>query len=208
MSLYKINIEDTYQIKGKKKWYDMNQCLAFVLERGIAIYGNHFFMSLYQKEVFYKLIAYAIEDIESMNYLKISANKGLLLMGDPKTGKTAYFRLIQYFFHRRRNYIIKNSRLIAHEFATTGYEAFDPIFAPHAKALCLDNIGREQTVKYYGATCDVVQNIVEHFYEQRFDLPFPRLHITTALSPTELEKKYGKGFRAMLQDMFNVIICE
>ena len=208
MSHFKISLEDTFEIVGRQKLYDLPKCLAFLQERGTSIYGHHFFMSLHQREMFYKLIAYAIEDAKVMGELGLEPNKGLLLLGNTQTGKTAYFRLIQPFFSRRRNYIIKSSRLIAQEFATNGYAAFDSIFAPNAKVICLDHIGHEQIAKYYGSSCDVVLNIVTHFYEQRFDLTYPRLHITTTLSPTELEEKYGKSFRTMLQELTNVMVCE
>ncbi|MGG5508281.1 hypothetical protein ACPDG4_15785, partial [Myroides sp. C20-1] len=85
MNPYKINLEDTYTIEGKRKWYNMKQCLAFIQERGVAIYGHNFFMSLYQKEVFHKLIAYAIEDQNAMDSFQLAPNKGLLLMGQTKT---------------------------------------------------------------------------------------------------------------------------
>lgn len=164
-------------------------------------------LSLKQRQIFHKLLIYAIEDAENMIKHNLHANKGLLLMGAPQTGKTAFFRLIRHFFSRRRNYEIKSSRLLAFEFSCKGYEAFSSLFEPHAKVLCLDNIGREQVAKYYGSSCDVVYNIVEHLYEQRFDLTYPKLHLTSSLSPSELEKRYGKEFRRMLQEMFTVIVC-
>lgn len=210
MNHFKLKIEDTFDlhIETRKKIYDLQRCEAFILERGIAIYGHHFMMSLNQLQTFHKLLAYAIEDTESMAKHNLYPQKGLLLMGAQQTGKTAFMRLIQYFFSRRRICPIKSSRLLAQEFSCKGYEAFTPLFAPNAKALCLDNIGTEQPAKFYGSTCDVVYNTLEHFYEQRFDLTYPRLHFTTSLSPSELEKKYGKGFRQMLQEMVNVIVCE
>ncbi|MGG5578780.1 hypothetical protein ACPDHL_15770 [Myroides sp. C15-4] len=97
---------------------------------------------------------------------------------------------------------------MAFEFSCEGYEAFSSLFEPQSKVLCLDNIGREQVAQNYGSTCDVVYNIVEHLYEQRFDLTYPKLHLTSSLSPSELEKRYGKEFRRMLQEMFTVIVCE
>ncbi|MBB1149751.1 MULTISPECIES: hypothetical protein [unclassified Myroides] len=210
MSHFKLNLEDIFVIdkENKKKIYDIQRCEAFILERGIAIYGHHFMMSFHQRQTFFKLIIYAIGDSVNMEKHDLDGNKGLLLMGERQSGKTAYMRLIQYFFSRRRTYDIKSSRLLAQEFSCKGYEAFTPLFAPNAKAICLDNIGTEQQAKFYGSTCDVVYNTLEHFYEQRFDLTYPRLHFTTCLSASELEKKYGTGFRQMLKEMVNVIVCE
>lgn len=210
MSHFKIQLEDTFKfhVEKRKKIYELERCEAFILERGKDIYGHHFMMSLHQRQTFYQLLAYAIEDADTMAEHNLDPRKGLLLMGAQQTGKTAYMRLIQYFFSRRRLCLIKSSRLLAQDFSCQGYEAFTPLFAPHAKVICLDNIGTEQQAKFYGSTCDVVQNTLEHFYEQRFDLAYPRLHFTTSLSANELEKKYGIGFRQMLKEMVNVIVCE
>lgn len=208
MNPYKIDIKDTFDLIDNKKYYRPERCIAYIKERGLHIFGSHFMISPKQKRIFDKLITYAVEDYALMNKLQLFPNKGLLLMGEKSSGKTAYIRLVQSFFSRRRSYTIKSSRLLAQEFSCKGYEVFTPLLESNARVLCLDNIGQEHLAKYYGSTCDVVYYLVEHFYEHRFDLPYPKLHITTSLSPPELEKKYGKGFRTMLQELCNVIICE
>lgn len=210
MSLYKLELKDTYDLLIDKnlKLYDHKRCEAFILERGKVVFGSHFMLSSKQSQIFHQLIAYAIEDRDMEVKFNLLPNKGLLLLGGAQTGKTAFMRLIQYFFERRKLYEIKSSRILAQDFSCKGYEAFTPLFDPNAKVLCLDNIGREPIAKHFGSTCDVVYNIVEHFYEQRFDLKYPKLHITSSLTPTELEKRYGRGFRAMLKEMFNTIVCE
>ncbi|MDM1044445.1 hypothetical protein HX004_13880 [Myroides sp. 1354] len=208
MNPYKLKITDTYTLVNQTKMYDLDQCFAFIQERGKAIFGYHFTLTSRQKELFYKLIAYAIDDQKVMASLKLSSNKGLLLMGEEGSGKTAFMRLTQSFYPHKKNYDIKVSRLLAQDFSCKGYEIFTPIFAPNAKCICLDNVGKEFIAKHYGTSCDVIYDIVEHFYEQRYDASYPKLHITTALSPTELEKRYGKKFRNMVKELFNVIVCE
>jgi len=210
MSLYKLELKDTYEVVVDKslKLYDRKRCEDFITERGKVIFGPHFMISFQQSQIFYRLIAYAIEDQDLEDKFNLSPNKGLLLLGGPQTGKTAFIRLTRYFFDRRRMYEIKSSKLLAHEFSCKGYEALTPLFDPNAKVLCIDNIGKEPIARHFGSSCDVVYNIVEHFYEQRFDLKYPKLHLTTSLTPTELEKRYGKGFREMLKAMFNTIVCE
>lgn len=210
MSPYKFELDDTYDVLVDQnlKLYDHKRCEAFITERGKVIFGSHFMLSPKQSHIFHQLIAYAIEDPDMKAKFNLSPDKGLLFMGEAKTGKTAFIRLIQFFFERRKLCEIKNSRVLAQNFSYKGYETIITHFEPHAKVLCLDNIGREPIAKHFGSSCDVVYDIVEHFYEQRFDQKYPKLHITTALTPTELEKRYGKGFRVMLKEMFNTIVCE
>ncbi|WP_158960354.1 hypothetical protein [Myroides fluvii] len=208
MSNYKLQLKDTYTLLGREKTYNLDKCHAFILERGKSFFGYHFTITPQQYNIYHMLIAYAIEDQKTMAHFKLDPNKGLLLMGEEGIGKTAYMRLTQPFFPYKKNYDIKVCRLLAQNFSCKGHEIFTPIFANNAKSLCLDNLGKEFIAKHYGTPCDVIYNIVEHFYEQRFDHNYPKLHITTPLSPDELEKKYGKSFRKMLREMFNVIICE
>lgn len=208
MNHFKFQLSDTFQLVDQVRVYHYKNCMEFLLERGKFMYGGHFVITKSQKEVFYKLLVYAIEEPKILAKQELDLSKGILLMGEPGTGKTAFMRLIQSFFLRRKNYEIKTCRLLAQEFSHKGFEVFTPFFEPNAKALCLDNLGNEPLAKNYGNVCDVIPTLVEHFYEQRFDLKFPKLHGTTALSPQEIEKRYGIAFRKRLQAMFNVIICE
>lgn len=208
MSLFKTQLSDTYEVENQIKIYDYNRCLDFILERGKSIYGGHFIITKSQKDTFFKLFAYAIEDSKNLNREALDINKGLMLIGEAETGKTAMMRLIKDFFSHKKQYYIKTARIFSQEFSQKGFESINPLFQSHAKPLCLDNIGKENIAKHYGFQYDAVYSIVEHFYEQRYDQGYPKLHITTALSARELENRYGAGFRKMLQAMFNVIICE
>jgi len=208
MSLYKIELSDTYDLIDKNKMYDLNRCIDFILERGKTIFGYHFTISPKQRTIYYHLLAYAIGDPKKTAEFQLNMNKGLLIHGRPEMGKTAIMRLIQYFFSSQKQYELKPIQLLAQDFSCRGYDIFTPIFAPNAKGICLDNLGRETTMKYYGTSCDIAYHIVEHFYERRFDLTYPKLHIITELSASELEAKYGQHFRKMLREMFNVILCE
>lgn len=206
MSHYNLNFTDTYTIVDKKRLFSIEKCWQYLLEQGKMVYGEHFRLTKEHKNVIYKLLIYAIEDEQEMRNLGLDPRKGILLMGEPMSGKTAMFRLTKSFYANKKKYDLKSCRLLSQGFVLNGFESLAPLFAPNAKVLVLDNMGKENNARHYGYTCDVVANIVEHFYEQRHDLEYPRLHINTALTPEEIGKKYGPEFRNMLKEMFNVVI--
>lgn len=208
MNQCKLQVADTFDINGTQKLYNMTQCWKYLLQQGKIIYGNEFILTQQHKAILYKLLIYAIEDEKIMNRLELDPKKGILLMGEPNSGKTAMMRLVKPFFLHKKIYEIKTCRALSQEFSLKGYEMMTPLLSANAKTLVLDNLGTESTAKHYGQSCDVIHNIVEHFYEQRHDLTYPRLHITTTLSPSDIERKYGVGFRKMLTEMFNVIVVE
>ena len=208
MSHYKIKLNDTFELKDGVKMFDYPTCLNFIKERGKEIFSPQFIINPYHKKIYFQLLSYAIEDLNQLNNLGINPKKGLLLIGDAGVGKTAMFYLTKPFYSNKRSYVIKSCNALANEFSYKGYEAIMPLIAPSASPLCLDNMGKETNAKHFGNTCDTTYTIVEHFYEQRFTLSYPKLHITTSLSPSEIQNRYGIGFRKMLQELCNVIVCD
>lgn len=206
MSHFKIQLSDTHKVINNQNVYNYRKCIAYLLERGKAMYGGHFLITNAQKKVFYQILLYAIEDHQNLGDLDLK--KGLLLMGESGVGKTAMMHLCKPFFPRKNQYEIKSCRTLAQEFSHKGFDALIPLYNAQTRPICLDNMGKEFTAKHYGNSCEVIYNIVEHYYERRFDQKFPKLHLTTSLSPQEIENKYGIAFRKMLQELFNVIICE
>lgn len=205
MNQCNLEIKDLYDVVNTVKLYNMKNCWKYMLQQGKLIYGSHFILTAQHRTTLYKLLIYAIEDPEGMTRLNLDPKKGILLMGEPESGKTAMMRLVKAFFPNKKQYDIKTCRVLSQDFSHKGFEVTSSLLAPNAKGILLDNLGKEQVAKHYGYTCDIVYNIVEHYYEQRHDLSYPKLHITTTLSPSEIEKKYGAGFRRMLIEMFNII---
>lgn len=203
-----LKIEDTYVLENKHRSYTYKKCMEYVLQEGKRVYGNHFILNRYQKSVLYQLLIYAIEDEASLKKANIDLRKGILLMGDSGVGKTAMLKLVKPFFYRKKQFDIVSCRVLSQEFMKRGFESLESCLSNSAKPICLDNLGKELPAKHFGYNCEVVHNVIEHCYEQRFDVDYPKVHITTTLSPSEIEKRYGLGFRKMLQEMFNVIVCE
>lgn len=208
MSQCKLQVENTYQIIDREKQYNIKMCWRYLMQQGKLIYGGSFTLSAHHKTVYYKLLVYAIRDEQKMEQYNLDPRKGILLMGASNTGKTAIMRLVKPFFLRKMQYDIKTCRALSHEFSHKGFEMTGPLLCTQAKPIVIDNLGQENIAKHFGYSCDIIQNIVEHYYEQRYDMPYPKLHCTTMLSPSEIEKRYGITFRRMLTEMFNVIVCE
>ncbi len=203
-----LKLEDTYTLENRHRAYNYKKCMEYILQEGKRIYGNHFILNRYHKAVLYQLLIYAIEDQESLEKTNLDLRKGILLMGESGVGKTAMLKLAKPFFYRKKQFDIVSCRVLSQEFSKRGFEALDSYLSTNSKPICLDNLGKELPAKHFGYNCEVGYNVIEHFYEQRFDVDYPKVHITTMSSPSEIEKRYGIGFRKMLQEMFNVIVCE
>lgn len=208
MSPYKLQLENTYKIVDGEKKYDYKACLAYILERGKDIFDSNFIINPLHKKIYFQLLIYAINDGNSLDQHQLDPRKGLLLIGDSGVGKTAMMHLVKTFYPKKKQYQIKSCKAISNEFSHKGFESLMPLLVTNARPLCLDNLGREPVAKYFGTSCDTINNIIEYFHEQQHTLTNPKLHITTNLTPREIEKRYGIEFRRMLQTLFNVIICD
>jgi DNA replication protein DnaC len=74
----------------------------------------------------------------------------------------------------------------------------------HPKIYCFDDLGAEQSLKYYGNECNVMGEILL----SRYDLFISQkmiTHITTNLSAQEIENMYGSRVRSRLREAFNLI---
>src|SRR5579872_2198197 len=108
-----------------------------------------------------------------------------------------------------RNHIIKSCCSINFEFNLDAYEVINRYsrmsFNNHApKIYCFDDLGAEQTLKYFGNECKVMAEILLSRYEY-FISHKMITHVTTDLSATELEGIYGNRVRSRLRQMFNLV---
>jgi hypothetical protein len=78
----------------------------------------------------------------------------------------------------------------------------------HPKIYCFDDLGAEQSLKYYGNECNVMSEILL----SRYDLFISQrmiTHITTNLSASELEEIYGNRVRSRFRETVNLVaFCE
>lgn len=177
------------------------------------LFGEHFAIAPEDLDLIYKLLVYAIGDKENAEKHGIRLWKGLLICGPIGCGKSALARLISYFCPRETQYQIKPTREISFEFEKDGYGVINLYSKgsyfkiggmPVPKAWCFDDLGLEQTPKYYGNDCNVMAEILL----ARYDLFVSKrmmTHITTNLSASELESIYGNRIRSRMREMFNLV---
>jgi hypothetical protein len=188
--------------------------LQWMEERGKILFGNHFSLVESDFELIYNLLVYAIGDQENAANHGISLRKGILLTGPIGCGKTSLMQLVSYFFPRETQYMIKPTREISFEFEKDGFAVINHYskgsFVRYAnmpflpKVYCFDDLGLEQTPKYYGNECNVMAEILLNRYDL-FVSKRMMTHITTNLSASELESIYGNRIRSRMREMFNLV---
>ena len=182
-------------------------------EQGQILFGGHFRIVPDDQPLIYKLLIYAIGDKENAERHGISLRKGLLVSGPIGCGKTSLLRLISYFCPREARFLVKPTREISFEFETDGYQVINRYSKgsffrvggiPVPKVWCFDDLGLEQTPKYFGNECNVLAEILL----ARYDLFVSKrmlTHVTTNLSASELEAIYGNRIRSRMREMFNLV---
>jgi len=196
-------LEDGIGGKGFK-W-----CISFLEKRGKELYGEKFRISEEDHEVLFKLIIYFVGDTLNAEKLCIDLTKGILLTGPIGCGKTSMMNLMRFVPPPERNHIMKTCRDVSFEFIQEGYEVIwrysrMSFSNSNPKIYCFDDLGTEQSLKYFGNECNVMAEILlsryEYFISQKMIT-----HLTTNLSAKDLEEIYGNRLRSRLREMFNLI---
>ena len=193
--------------------FSFSTCLQWMEERGKILFGNHFSIVQTDYDLIYKLLVYAIADQENAASHGINLRKGILLTGPIGCGKTTLMQLASYFFPRETQYIVKPAREITFEFEKDGFSVINLYSKgsyfrygnmPIPRVYCFDDLGLEQTPKYYGNECNVMAEILLNRYDL-FVSKRMMTHITTNLSASELESIYGNRIRSRMREMFNLV---
>ena len=183
------------------KWFE---------SRGRQIFGLHFKVKEEDKHIITGLLAYFLKDESYCAEHQISLVKGILLTGPVGCGKTTIMQLMKYFNSNSTSYAVKSCRDVSFEFIQDGYETVYRYSKKSYSATkepliyCFDDMGTEQSLKYYGNECNVMAEVLL----SRYDLFVSRklvTHLTTNLSATEIENLYGNRLRSRMREMFNLI---
>lgn len=206
--------EQIAEFRGGIFNFSFQNSIQWMEEQGKILFGNHFAIDPNDMELIFKLLVYAIGDQENAERHGINLRKGILLTGPIGSGKTALMQLISYFFPRETQCQVKPTREISFEFEKDGFAVINHYskgsFVRYAnmpflpKVYCFDDLGLEQTPKYFGNECNVMAEILLN----RYDLFISKrmlTHITTNLSASELEEIYGNRIRSRMREMFNLV---
>ncbi len=226
-ALSKARQEKHAQIKTRAYWDRVKE-----LERGIIltaekfrekkeveakqVYGvgndgkSLFVLDQFNSEIFSNLCKYFSGD-ETGPY---NLNKGICLQGHVGAGKSKLMELFK--FNQKQSFIIKSARKVAYEFQEDGAKAIvkysDPIptlsfkrdaFDQDWFGVCFDDIGTEGEQKHFGNSSNVVADIILNRYDH--SSLKGKTHITTNLTPTQIEAMYGARVRSRFREMFNQI---
>jgi len=193
--------------------HNFEHCVNYFNKTGKEKFGNHFKIHPADYEIIYKLLVYAIKDVENAEKYNINLKKGILLSGPIGCGKTSIMTLLNQFIPQTERYIMAPCREISFEFIKDGYEVIHKYSRNtiHKKAnatslqtYCFDDLGVENSLKYYGNECNIMAEILL----SRYDLFVQKkmiTHITTNLNATEIENLYGNRVRSRMREMFNLI---
>jgi DNA replication protein DnaC len=197
-------LEKCYKIENNERLFDFKTCLNYLDHLGKKKYGSAFKIDLSDRDTLLKLISYSVgaNDVCEENFIDLE--KGVLLIGPVGCGKTTIMTLLNKFVYPHQRYLVKSTRDIANEFHQDGFEIINK-YGRRQKAICLDDLGVEQNMKYFGNECNTIGEILLYRYDMFMNYGIVT-HATTNLNAEELEKLYGNRVRSRLRSMFNLIV--
>jgi hypothetical protein len=201
--------EEITTFKNGVYYFDFPKSRSWLEEQGKKSFGTHFRIYHEDHNLLLTLLVYAIGDNESAQKRNLDLKKGLLLSGPIGCGKTTLMTLVACFFPPERQYQVKSAREVSFEYEKEGYETIAKYSKinpgkPNTIIWCFDDLGIEQPQKYYGNECNVLAEILLSRYELFVSRGIPT-HVTTNLSASELEDKYGNRIRSRMREMFNLV---
>ena len=184
-------------------------CTSFLEKQGKKLFGDKFKIVEQDHDIIFRLLVYFLADKTQAEKHGIELDKGLLLTGPIGCGKTSLMSLMRFVPPPERNHIMKSCRDVSFEFIQEGYEVIwrysrMSFNNAHPKIYCFDDLGAEQSLKYFGNECNVMGEVLLSRYDL-FTTQRMITHVTTNLSASEIETLYGNRLRSRLREMFNLI---
>jgi DNA replication protein DnaC len=196
-------LEKCYTLVDGHRHFDFLTCVRYLNHLGKQKYGSSFSLNPDDRIILHKLLSYSVEAEDRCEEYGIDLKKGILLTGPVGCGKTSLMTLLPNFMYPFHRYQVKSTREIASEFHQEGFAIIHK-YGRREKSLCLDDLGVEQNMKYYGNECNTIAEILLHRYDMHVNFGIVT-HATTNLNAEELENLYGNRVRSRLRSMFNLI---
>lgn len=192
-----------YEIIDGMRHFNYQKTMRYLHEQGKRMFGEQFTIHKEDVPLINKLLVYAAHVDDRAAEYDLDLNKGILLTGPVGCGKTSWMHLIRLLAHPEEQFMVKSTREIAFEFNKDGYEVINH-YGKRPRRICLDDIGVEQNIKFYGNECNTIAEVLLHRYELQVQQGIVT-HATTNLSASQLEQLYGNRVRSRLRSMFNLI---
>jgi DNA replication protein DnaC len=191
--------------------YDYHYLLQHASKQGKDLYGRDFTLHDADLPVVDRLLAYFLRDEPVAAALDMDLSKGILLTGPVGCGKTSLLRVMSLFSQAAHKPVFRSCNEIVIDFNTNGYNALAPYtknafqpYSPTPRVHCFDDLGLEPTGNYYGASCNVMAEILLSRYNF-FTTRRMITHVTTNMESSELENIYGNRLRSRMREMFNLV---
>jgi energy-coupling factor transporter ATP-binding protein EcfA2 len=203
------NISTIQQERTIQSHYDYADVIRWIERKGIELYGTRFRTIENDHPVIYRLIAYFLRDEQTAFQFGIDLDKGILLAGPVGCGKTTLMNVMKHLTRTEHKFIVKPCRDISIEFINNGYGIIHKYsigkpFQYEQRIYCLDDLGVENNLKYFGNECNVIAEVLLSRYDIFINKRITT-HITTNLSASEIETHYGVRVRSRLRELCNLI---
>lgn len=202
----------------------------FANKRSIKELKHEFIVDDENRHQVAQFVAYFSNDFETLEKYNMDFRKGLIIIGNPGSGKSLLFRIMSDIFKSdltvnygereiplRKFYNHFNMYTCEHMaklFIKDGETALAP-FGKNAVVLenkevinlrhaCFDDLGSEEMRNSFGNKKEVMLDIVSERYDLFLEYGL-KTHFTSNLSPDEVSSRYGDRMRSRIRHMCNVI---
>ena len=192
------------RINWKLSKFDFTTSIRSIEDFGKEKIDANFFIDPQDYEIIFKLLIWILQDQENCKRFNIALHKGIILSGPTGCGKTSLMRILGVLAPPHLRFLVKPSRNICYEFTDFGYSVIKKYTKHKQLALCLDDLGTELPIRYFGTEVNVIREVLLSRYD-KFITDGQITHATTNLSSSELGKIYGSRIRSRFKEMFNLI---
>lgn len=202
------------------KFWSYDQIDSFMRYRANQLFNGKFKFDGQCQKIYELMCAYFTMDerffelSKELNVPNPAFGKGIYLGGNFGVGKTWIMNL--FCRNQRQVYQVRNAKEIATAYQLSGDESLPeflecpilPIndsqnfFHPIA-GLCIDDMGTEDIVIYFGNRKNVVGDVIELRYAKQ--IVGPLMHVTTNLTGEQMKDFYGPRVASRLRECMNII---
>lgn len=155
------------------------------------------------------MLAWVVGDTAVTDPLGIDQRKGLLVMGSPGIGKSSFMRFLANSMDRKmithpKPFRIYQCAALSDNYALEGRKVLQELLP---LSCCFDNLGREMATSHYSQSFELMQKIILDRADSFVNSGLIT-HLTTNLSGSEIENRYGWEVRSKMKFMFNQIVLD